>query len=749
MRPLRALFALGAGERGGAERALLALVRHLPEHGVEPTVAAMAAGPFIDELVDAGVDVIHLAPVPRLRNAWAVPSAVTELARAARACDAEVIVGSGEKMTLVAVRAAHRAGVQSAGWLHDAPGHTSTARWIQRLLRTIAPDVAIASSGWMAEEFRARLRRDVACVPYGLELEDFAQVEPAADAVAGWEDRTVFAFVGRLQHWKGVDVYLRAAAEVHARQRAVGFLVVGGSLFGREQEYADSLPVLARELGLGDAVRFLGHRTDAVAVMAAADVIVHASREPEPLGIVVLEGMALCKPVIASRARGPEELIDDGRTGVLTAQDDAPGLASAMERLAAAGPTERARIGEAARAAFDVDWSAPAMASRFAAALRAGVGSLDVGLVAQNVVRGDGQGRFALELGRELAQRGHRVTLYAHSCDPELEALARFRRIRRTPGPQILDDVVFFASATPRVRRAHHDVVTVLGPTALPAGDFVVAAQYSHRGWRASWARSEAPGLRLRISARASMALESFVTRRARRVVTLSDQISHDLAPGHTAETTVITNGVDLDEFTEVTTSDRREARGSLGIAAEALVIGFVGEYLTSRKGLDPLLAAIARGPAEEHLLIAGRGPDLASRLDALGLRRRVTVLGYVDPRELYRACDVVVVPSWYEPFSIVAAEAAASGLPVVLTRAVGAAVFLGEAGIIIDQPDHSEIRRALDHLWADPAWRQQLGKRAREAAEGLRWDQARRPGADAVEALGWANRVRTAKGKR
>ncbi|MGQ0431085.1 MAG: glycosyltransferase [Microthrixaceae bacterium] len=744
MAPLKALFALGAGERGGAERALLALVRHLPEHGVEPTVAAMAEGPFIEELTHAGVDVVQLDPVPRLRTAWAVPSAITQLAAAARASGAEVIVGSGEKMTLLAVRAARRAGVQSAGWLHDAPGHTTSAHGIQRLLRTVAPDVAIASSRWMTEEFEARLGRDVACVPYGLELDDLVDVVPSLDVRAGWDGRTVFAFVGRLQHWKGVDVFLRAAGELHRRRADVGFLVVGGSLFGREQEYAASLPLLADELGLGESVRFLGHRADAVGVMAAADVIVHASREPEPLGIVVLEGMALAKPVIASRARGPEELIDDGRTGALTPQDDAQALAAAMEHMVVAGPAGRTRIGEAARVAFDGAWTAQAMARRFAGALLAGRSSLDIGLVAQNVVRGDGQGRFALELGRELAERGHRVTVHAHACDPELEALARFRRVRRAPGPQIVDDLAFLARATPRVRLASHDVVAILGPTALPAGDYVLTAQYSHRGWRNSWTGSGAPGLRLRISTAVSVVLEQVVARRAARVVTLSPQISDDLAPGHNAETVVVTNGVDLDEFTVPKASERQEARASLGLAADGLVVGFVGEYLTARKGLDPLLAAIAAGPPEEHLLIAGRGPDLTARLATLGLQDRVTVLGYVDPRELYRASDVVAVPSWYEPFSIVAAEAAASGLPVVVTRAVGAASVLDDGGVIIEAPTQGELRSALDELWADPERRRERGAAARRAAEGLRWERARRPAADAVESLGWLNRART-----
>jgi glycosyltransferase involved in cell wall biosynthesis len=204
-----------------------------------------------------------------------------------------------------------------------------------------------------------------------------------------------------------------------------------------------------------------------------------------------------------------------------------------------------------------------------------------------------------------------------------------------------------------------------------------------------------------------------------------------------------VANGVDVDEFAPASPSERLHARKRLGLPADALVVGFVGEYVTTRKGLAPLLDAVAKGPANEHLLIAGKGPDLSDRLAALGLTDRAAILGYVDPRELYRASDVVVVPSWYEPFSIVAAEAASSGLPVVVTRAVGAAAFLGDAGIVIESPTPEAIRSALDSLWADSKRRIALGRAARNAAEGLRWDRVRVAGADAVEAVGWENRAR------
>ena len=102
--------------------------------------------------------------------------------------------------------------------------------------------------------------------------------------------------------------------------------------------------------------------------MAAADVVAHCSRRPEPLGLVVPEAMALGRAVVATRTLGPEEVIDDGVTGILTDPEDDAGLAAAVAGLLA-DRANREAMGAAAAAAIRSDWSATAMAERFARAL--------------------------------------------------------------------------------------------------------------------------------------------------------------------------------------------------------------------------------------------------------------------------------------------------------------------------------------------------------------------------------------------
>ena len=138
-----------------------------------------------------------------------------------------------------------------------------------------------------------------------------------------------FGMIGMLLPWKGQTVFLRAAARVLERFPHACVLVVGGPPSGGEG-YARELRNLARELGIGDRVIFTGFRSDVADILPVLDIVVHASVDPEPFGRVIIEAMALRRPVVASRAGGPTEIIEDGKTGLLVAPGDPECLAAAL-----------------------------------------------------------------------------------------------------------------------------------------------------------------------------------------------------------------------------------------------------------------------------------------------------------------------------------------------------------------------------------------------------------------------------------
>jgi glycosyltransferase involved in cell wall biosynthesis len=144
-------------------------------------------------------------------------------------------------------------------------------------------------------------------------------------------------------------------------------LLVGAPLFG-EEAFASALQAQAAKTGVAARAHFLGFRADVPELMRASDAIVHASVYPEPFGRVIVEGMLAGRPVIATRAGGVTEIVDD-ETAVLVPPGDAGALARAIESLAA-DPVRAARFAARGAARARAEFSVAAMVSGVEEALR-------------------------------------------------------------------------------------------------------------------------------------------------------------------------------------------------------------------------------------------------------------------------------------------------------------------------------------------------------------------------------------------
>jgi glycosyltransferase involved in cell wall biosynthesis len=151
----------------------------------------------------------------------------------------------------------------------------------------------------------------------------------------------VLLAMGRLHPNKDFPTLLRALARLQGD--------VHLALAGEGPDRA-ALEDLARGLGLGARLAFLGWRQDVGALLAASEILVVPSRI-EPLGNVVLEGFSAARPVVAAAADGPREVIEDGQNGLLVPIGDDAALATALGGLLA-DPARAAAIGAAGRDAF-------------------------------------------------------------------------------------------------------------------------------------------------------------------------------------------------------------------------------------------------------------------------------------------------------------------------------------------------------------------------------------------------------------
>lgn len=145
-------------------------------------------------------------------------------------------------------------------------------------------------------------------------------------------EKLLFGIFGRIVGWKGIKEFIIASCEViHKHPEAKAF-IIGGISDGNES-YLTEIKELVDRSGMSKNIIFTGYRADIPAMMKLMDVVVHASIVPEPFGMVVIEAMAMGKPVIATKAGGPMDSVVDGKTGFLVHMKDTKQMANAIVKL--------------------------------------------------------------------------------------------------------------------------------------------------------------------------------------------------------------------------------------------------------------------------------------------------------------------------------------------------------------------------------------------------------------------------------
>ncbi len=195
------------------------------------------------------------------------------------------------------------------------PFRTSLAfRVVERSsLKRYAAVIAISDA---LKEFLAEtVRADAVTVRYGLSADQAPSREPREIA------RLLAA--GRLVEQKGFDIAIEAMALVAAEAPGVQLEIAG------EGSQRAALTAAIERLGIGSAVRLLGHRDDVDDLMLDADMFVHTARW-EGFGLVLLEAMRAALPVVATGVGAIPEVVEDGVTGRLVPANDPQALADAL-----------------------------------------------------------------------------------------------------------------------------------------------------------------------------------------------------------------------------------------------------------------------------------------------------------------------------------------------------------------------------------------------------------------------------------
>ncbi|HDR9355754.1 TPA: glycosyltransferase [Burkholderia vietnamiensis] len=333
-----------SGVLGGAELSLLEIMKHMRANA---DVLLFDDGPFraaLDE-IGARVDVLDQGALAGVRKQGGVSAGalkqlvalVRNVARRARR--AEVIYANTQRAMVVAALAGRLARKPVVWHLRDiVSGDHFGGKQLKAIKYCARFGITrvIANSDASAQAFRALTGftpQHVDVVFNGISAEPFDALENVSQAALRArfglpEHAWLVGSFSRLAHWKGQHLLLEAAT----RHPDMHVVLVGAPLFG-EDEYAAQLHETVARHRMGDRVHFLGFQRDVAACMKAVDMVAHTSITPEPFGRVIVEGMLARRPVVAARAGGVVEIIEDGENGLLCEPGNAAALADALGRL--------------------------------------------------------------------------------------------------------------------------------------------------------------------------------------------------------------------------------------------------------------------------------------------------------------------------------------------------------------------------------------------------------------------------------
>ncbi len=146
------------------------------------------------------------------------------------------------------------------------------------------------------------------------------------------QDSPIIGIVGNIREWKGQEVVIKATYEISKKYKNVKCLVVGDTT-PEHQRYYDGLLKSIDELGISNNVIFTGYTSNVADYLNIMDIVVHASILPEPFGRVLIEAMALGKPLIGSASGAVPEIIENGVTGLIFKPGDSMELSHAVVKL--------------------------------------------------------------------------------------------------------------------------------------------------------------------------------------------------------------------------------------------------------------------------------------------------------------------------------------------------------------------------------------------------------------------------------
>lgn len=311
---------------------------------------------------------------------------------------------------------------------------------------------------------------------------------------------------------------------------------------------------------------------------------------------------------------------------------------------------------------------------------------MKIGISSNALKNSGGLERYAMDLVRGFNKVGIKPAFFTRELDSSLaeNALVDLRRISAHLLPGKLRDH-YFSWAIKRARETHR-VDVLIGCNRVDSAEVAICGG-THLGFlRASRKRASQ-------SDRWQIALERRQYANAKMIVAHSERLRQELKELYGVESNrvrVLYPPVDPERFQPVSATTRATLRKQYGFADNEVVLLFPSSS-HKRKGLALVEEALRHSELPIVLVVAGRAPAHASP--------RVRYMGYVkDIEALYRAVDLTVLASSYEPFGLVAVESVMCGTPVVMSSVSGCCEVIDNTAMFsFESGDPSALKRAIE----------------------------------------------------
>lgn len=338
---------------GGVERTTIEIAEALRADGSTPHVAS--AGGRLEAELEALSGVLHKFEVGS-KNPLKLRSNTRRLIEIIKAHKIDIVHARSRAPAWPARAAAQATNVKFLTTYHGIYNARSSLKRRYNAIMTRA-DHIIANSEFTKAHIISEHGTDPALITVVSRGVDMARFDidklGSTDISAQFEnwfgsehpplDKTLILLPGRLTRWKGQAVAIEAMAALPPDY----VLICMGDAQGRD-DYVDELKTRTVELGIEARVLFPGHSQNVPAALAAADVVLSTSTDPEAFGRVSAEAQAMMRPIVATAHGGSLETVIEGQTGLLVPPGDSTALAAAIQTAATwtdyDGAAARARI---------------------------------------------------------------------------------------------------------------------------------------------------------------------------------------------------------------------------------------------------------------------------------------------------------------------------------------------------------------------------------------------------------------------